>query len=75
MKELSIVYTCTRTTSFSAWSFDEPWLNAGQTATIFGWWVADAVNPLWKIRRDSDGDEKAIHQSHLLEYGTIEGVT
>lgn len=72
---ISIAYTCTRSTSFSAWNFDNPWLYAGETATIFGWWVADADNPFYKVRRNSDGDEKALHRSRLLEYGTIEGVT
>ena len=73
---ISIVYTCTRTTSFSAWNFDAPWLYAGETAMIFGWWDGPgSANPFYKVRRNSDGDEKALHRSRLLDYGTIEGAT
>ena len=73
MSELKIKYTATRPASFSSWNFDAPWLQRGETATIFGWWVADPVNSLYKVRRDRDGDEKAVHQRLLLEYGEIEG--
>lgn len=68
----SIKYTCTRAASFSVWSFDPPWLQAGETATIFGWYVT-GENPLYKVRRDSDGKEKAIYRDQLLRYGEIEG--
>lgn len=73
--QLSIKYAATRSASFSNWAFDPPWLNEGETATIYGWWVADAVNPLYKVRRDRDGAEKAIYRNLLLEYGEINGAS
>ena len=74
MKELSIRYTCNIRARFSVWRCDEAWLHPGETATIYGCLVADPENPLWQIRRDSDGDTRVLYQSRLLAYGTIEGV-
>lgn len=71
--KLNIKYTATRNASFSVWSFDEPWLLAGETATIFDYYVAGA-NPLYVLRKDKDPEStKAVHRSLLLEYGEIEG--
>ena len=66
---ISIVYTCN--TSFRYWTTDPIWLHNGETAKVFGFWIADDANPLYKVRRDRDGDEKAIPKCILLKYGTI----
>ena len=68
---LNIKYTAHRSASFSAWNFDEPWLERGETATIVGYWTTGS-NPLYKVKRDRDGAEKAIHHDLLVKYGTIE---
>ena len=73
MKELSIVYTCKENIRY--WGADPIWLHSGETAQIIGVLIADKVNPLYNVRRDSDGDEKAIPHFILLKYGTIEGET
>ena len=73
MKELSIVYTCKENIRY--WGADPIWLHSGEKAKIVGVLIDDSVNPLYNVRRDSDGDEKPIPQLILLSYGTIEGVT
>ena len=70
---LNIKYTATRSARFSAWNFDPPWLEKGETATIVGWHVADALNPLYEVKRDRDGATKAIYRRDLMEYGVIDG--
>ena len=70
---LNIKYTATRSASFSAWSIDSPWLEKDETATITGWHFADELNPLYVVKRDRDGDTKAIYRRDLMEYGVIDG--
>ena len=74
MSDLDIKYTATRSASFSVWRFDVPWLKRGETATIVGYCTTGS-NPLYQVRRDRDGEEKAVYRDLLMEYGTIEGAS
>ena len=68
---IEMIYTCTKATSLSGWSFDSIWLEPGETATIHSAWTSNRTNPLWKVRRDKDGAERSVLESMLIEHGTI----
>lgn len=70
-QEISIKYTATKSLNVSVWSFDRPWLVAGETATVFGWYTA-GENPLYKVRRDRDGDTRAIYRDLMIKSGSFE---
>lgn len=67
-QELNIPYRCDR--SFPV-AYGEPgFLQAGDTATVTGWWVAHATNPLYEVTRE-DGAVRAIYREQMIEYGSF----
>jgi hypothetical protein len=63
---LNIKYTCTK--DFPLVYFEAGFLKAGDVATVTGWWIADAVNPLYEVTR-ADGEAHGIYREQLLEHG------
>ena len=67
---MNIKFTVTKPLKLSVWSFDQPRLKAGETASIVGWYVADATNPLYKVQK-ANGEIFACHRQYIIEAGGL----
>lgn len=56
----------------SAYTFDKPFLRAGQEAHITNVCVADAQNPLYEVTRTEDGVAQAVYRRQLVEVGALD---
>lgn len=65
---LNIKYTCTK--DFPPLYCETGFLKAGEVATVTGWWIADAENPLYEVTR-ADKEAIGIYRKQLLEHGQL----
>ncbi|MFQ3618475.1 MAG: hypothetical protein SNJ57_16260 [Cyanobacteriota bacterium] len=63
-----------KTLKTSQWHFDPPFLNPGDRATIVGFLVAHPVNPLYLIKRESDGVVQTVYRNDLVACGALEPI-